>query len=158
MHLAGMTVQVRDKKRGMKGMTGNNSLVIFEKMKFNPYEATAQNVADFLFYMERTEDLDLESDEARVLLSGLARYLPNLNLVKSPGSGDSTLSNFSSSFLVRESHEYFLSRLNPLKLNPGIGNGNWGKSPKQVLLTNYSANIVSIISKQTRYLPIPRLL
>ena len=37
MHLAGMTVQVRDKKRGMKGMTGNNSLVIFENMKFNPY-------------------------------------------------------------------------------------------------------------------------
>ena len=138
MHLAGMTVQVRDKKRGMKGMTGNNSLVIFEKMKFNPYEATAQNVADFLFYMERTEDLDLESDDARVLLSGIARYLPNLNLVKSPGSGDSTLfnlSNFSPSFLVRESHESVLSRLNPLKLNPGIGNGNCGKSPKQIQST-----------------------
>ena len=131
---ARMTVQTTGDKRRMNGMriAGGKFQIIFEKIKFNQYEATAQNIADFLFYMERTENVDLESDEVRILLAGLARYLPNLKLVQSSASGDSTqfdISSFSPSFMVRECFDSFLSALNHPKIEV---RGNRGKSNKFV--------------------------
>ena len=51
---------------------------IYDGKKFNPFEATLQNVADFFFYLEVTEEVTTAHQTA--CLTGLARYLPHLGL------------------------------------------------------------------------------
>ena len=58
---------------------GNKRISIYEGRKFNPFKATIQNVADFFFYLELTEEISTKHQTA--YMASLSKYIPNDRLL-----------------------------------------------------------------------------
>ena len=84
------------------GSEGRKRFVIYERRKFNPLQATIQEVVDFFFYLELTEVMTLEHQKA--CITSLSKYLPHLEQEMKVESFKDVLSDCSPSFSVSKDH------------------------------------------------------
>ena len=101
---------------------------IYEARKFNPFEATIQNVADFFFYLELTEEVTTAHQSA--CLTSLAKYVPHLgpqlNAGKNVSEGfKSLLLPLNPSFIYKEDHQEELQLLQSTLGFLGSGERTW---------------------------------
>jgi len=88
---------------------------IYEGRKFDPFQATSQQVADFFFYLELTEVVTIEHQKA--CITSLSKYLPELESEMRVGGGEGDegyntfLSQVSPSFSFNEKHKDLLEIL-----------------------------------------------
>ena len=102
---------------------GRKRFFIYEGGKFNPYEATLQNVADFFFYLELTEEVTPAHQTA--CLTSLSQYIPHLSapLIAGKEEGFKTfLQPFSPSFNYNENRQDELQLLQQTLVGFRLGN------------------------------------
>ena len=109
--------------------------VIYERKKFNPVQATIQEVVDYFSYLDLTEVMSKEYQEA--CISSLSKYLPHLREEMMAGAADGReeqvegfkflQSKFPPSFSFREAQKKQLVTLSKsFSKHYGL-NGNWSR-------------------------------
>ena len=105
---------------------GNKRISIYEGRKFNPFKATIQNVADFFFYLELTEEISTKHQTA--YMASLSKYIPNLGpqLIAGKDGFKTFLQHFSPSFTYNKERQDELVELLSQDLGfPKVGDKIW---------------------------------